>query len=164
MEEYQNWVDRFVAEISAAAESKEPEQLQEILDGFDDSILIVAPFRLDLMLFSRRLYLESKGYLGLEPGPTQPGDEIWILENARMPFILRPVRRERRDDAYHARSWKSVLEFCCTEQPSDSDDADEPQKQYQLIGECYVHGIMHQELFKAGDESEWPVFEEIAIV
>jgi ankyrin repeat protein len=38
---------------------------------------------------TRRLFRTAKGYLGLAPRSTQPGDQVWLLAGARVPFILR---------------------------------------------------------------------------
>jgi hypothetical protein len=34
---------------------------------------------------------EDCGYLGCGPAALEPGDEIWLLEGATVPFVLRPV-------------------------------------------------------------------------
>lgn len=48
---------------------------------------------------------------GLALVMTQPGDEVWLLQCAKVPFVLRP-----REDG-----------------------------RYYLVGEAYVHGLMHGE-------------------
>ncbi|KAH7403173.1 heterokaryon incompatibility protein-domain-containing protein [Cadophora sp. MPI-SDFR-AT-0126] len=37
----------------------------------------------------RRLYLTEKGYLGLGPESTAVGDQVFMLQSARVPFVLR---------------------------------------------------------------------------
>ena len=39
----------------------------------------------------RRLFLTQKGLLGLGPPSTQLGDTVWVLPNAKVPFMLRPL-------------------------------------------------------------------------
>jgi hypothetical protein len=56
-----------------------------------------------------------------------PGDQVWVLENGRVPFVLRPV--------------------------ADG-------KNFELLGECYVHGVMDGQLFSNG----MPVYENISLV
>jgi hypothetical protein len=34
---------------------------------------------------------ENRGYLGCGPSALEPGDEIWMLEGATVPFVLRPI-------------------------------------------------------------------------
>jgi len=64
--------------------------------------------------FSGKALLRTEnGYLGLGPRTMKEGDQIWVIEQARVPFVLRPI----------------------------------PETHYfQLVGECYVHGIMNGEL------------------
>ena len=64
--------------------------------------------------FSGKALLRTEnGYLGLGPRRTKEGDQIWVIEQARVPFVLRPI----------------------------------PETDYfQLVGECYIHGIMNGEL------------------
>lgn len=37
---------------------------------------------------SRRFFITAKGYIGFGPRTTQLGDEVWILSNSRVPFVL----------------------------------------------------------------------------
>jgi hypothetical protein len=76
----------------------------------------------------RKLFTTSQKWLGLGPGCLEQDDEIWLLKNAAVPFILRP----------HGES------------------------QYTLVGEAYVHGIMHGELVDAPGGTEG--FMEIQLV
>ena len=39
----------------------------------------------------KRLFLTNTGFLGLCPPSTQPGDSVWVLPNAKIPFMLRPL-------------------------------------------------------------------------
>jgi len=62
---------------------------------------------------SRTLFRTENEYLGIGSRAYQTCDQVWLLEQARVPFILRPI--------------------------PDTD-------YYQLIGECYAHGVMQGEL------------------
>ncbi|KAF2471045.1 uncharacterized protein BDR25DRAFT_29912 [Lindgomyces ingoldianus] len=64
----------------------------------------------------RRLFRTQHNYLGTGPRSLREGDEVWVLDGASVPFILR-------------RS---------------------PTGNYKLIGEAYVHGVMHGELLGMG--------------
>ena len=44
----------------------------------------------------RRMVRTSKGYIGLVPSTTQPGDCVWLLEGGNVPFILREEGRDMR--------------------------------------------------------------------
>ncbi|KAH7170909.1 hypothetical protein EDB81DRAFT_183295 [Dactylonectria macrodidyma] len=46
--------------------------------------------RVSKTLPGRAPYLSLKGYLGLGPRDIRVGDEIWLLEGGRTPFLLRP--------------------------------------------------------------------------
>ncbi|KJJ30362.1 hypothetical protein AFLA70_289g001570 [Aspergillus flavus AF70] len=70
----------------------------------------------------RLLYRTKRGYLGLGPWSVQPGDEVWVIAGARMPFVLR--------------------------KPS-SDDSSRTERR-SLVGETYVHGIMDGEAISGG--------------
>lgn len=63
----------------------------------------------------------GNGLLGLADAYTQAGDEVWALAGSRVPFTLR----------------KEV-----------SDGSAEPR--YRLIGDAYVHGVMHGDVIEAG--------------
>jgi hypothetical protein len=63
----------------------------------------------------RVAFVSRKGYWGLGHHEVQAGDEIWLLDGGRMPFVLRPGAIST----------------------STSD--------YRLVGEAYVHGFMNGE-------------------
>jgi hypothetical protein len=65
---------------------------------------------------NRRLFHTSKGYLGLGPALLQAGDIVSVLAGGTVPFVLRQDSRSS---------------------PS--------KRRFQLVGEAYVHGIMHGE-------------------
>lgn len=66
----------------------------------------------------RRLFLSSKGVLGLAPASARKDDQVWFLSGGKVPFILRPEldRSGRRT--------------------------------FSLIGEAYVHGYMFGQVLK----------------
>ncbi|KAF6838947.1 heterokaryon incompatibility protein [Colletotrichum plurivorum] len=47
---------------------------------------------------SRSLFLTWDGQLGLGPGEAEQGDEVWLVEGARKPFVLRRVDAELRPE------------------------------------------------------------------
>jgi hypothetical protein len=73
-----------------------------------------------------RMFRTRDHRLGLGPISTQKGDEVWILDTAAVPFILRP----------------------------------RPDGSRQVIGECYIHGIMHGEAL----HEDGVKFESVIIV
>ncbi|KAK3388498.1 heterokaryon incompatibility protein-domain-containing protein [Sordaria brevicollis] len=42
-------------------------------------------------MVKRRLYLTEKGYMGMGPIATEPGDVVVVFPGARVPFVLRPI-------------------------------------------------------------------------
>ncbi|EXJ66508.1 uncharacterized protein A1O5_10177 [Cladophialophora psammophila CBS 110553] len=68
---------------------------------------------------SRRLFrTKNMMLLGTGSRSLQVGDEVWILAGGKVPYILRPV--QNRMDG---------------ERPAD--------RTHRLVGEAYVHGLMH---------------------
>jgi hypothetical protein len=68
----------------------------------------------------RRLVVSEKGYMGWAPLDTQPGDKICILFGGRVPFILREASERVEIDG--------ISHNC-----------------HILLGDSYVHGLMHGE-------------------
>ncbi|MCJ1259478.1 hypothetical protein MMC24_007316 [Lignoscripta atroalba] len=67
----------------------------------------------------RRLFITRKGRLGLGPPQTVGGEKIFVLYGGKAPFVLR------------AKTEKTIN--------------DGPVPCYELVGDCYVHGIMDGE-------------------
>jgi len=80
----------------------------------------------------RRFAVTKAGYMALVPELALPGDVVAVLFGLGVPFLL------RRDDD-HGKV--------------------EGQVTYQLVGECYVHGIMDGEVVKdkKGTEMEFRI-------
>ena len=70
-----------------------------------------------LVAYGRSFFLTEKGYFGLGPRVVRPGDQCAVLAGAKVPFVLR-------------------------EAPGDG----ERRERWGLVGECYLHGIMHGEV------------------
>lgn len=70
---------------------------------------------------STRFKTTAGGLLGHVPVSTMAGDRIFILEGARVPFVLRPSHDKDRDTFHH-----------------------------EIVGEAYVHGIMQGEALSRG--------------
>lgn len=74
----------------------------------------------------RRMFVsKNKGYIGMCPPLTQKGDQIWYLEDAAVPFVLRP----RKSRVGHGGDLYEVED-----------------QTHELIGEVFVHGLMGGEL------------------
>ncbi|KAH7061726.1 hypothetical protein BKA63DRAFT_528060 [Paraphoma chrysanthemicola] len=75
---------------------------------------------------SKRLFVTRQKYIGLGPTSMEKGDAVYLLPGARAPFILRQ---------------RSALYI---------DDKGVPMQDFSVIGEAYVHGIMHGEAMAQG--------------
>lgn len=62
-------------------------------------------------LKNRKLGVTEKGHLGLFLGHAKVGDQVYVLENCHVPFVMRKTDGGR----------------------------------FRLVGECYLHGMMHGE-------------------
>jgi hypothetical protein len=67
------------------------------------------------MVPNQAFFITKKGYIGMGPPNTKPGDQVWILYGGRVPFVLR----------------KSL-----------GDSASSETQKLKLVGNAYVHGIM----------------------
>jgi hypothetical protein len=63
----------------------------------------------------RLIFRTADGHIGLGSRSMKHGDQVWLLEGARVPFVLREVNH----------SYGQMI--------------------YQIVGEAYVHGAMHGE-------------------
>ena len=83
---------------------------------------------------SRRFFLTSAGYMGIGPKTTVEGDSVYVFMGSRVPFIVRgdgPVAAFENGDA-------STYIGASVENGS------------QLIGDCFVYGLMDGEAFTQG--------------
>lgn len=79
---------------------------------------------------ARRFATTKKGYMGLMPRGAMLGDSVCVIVGAQVPFLVRRV-------------------------PHDESGTD----RYQLLGECYLQGIMNGEVMASTPESEMREFE-----
>ena len=75
----------------------------------------------------RRFYMTSKGYMGIGPVDVRIGDQVYVLVGGNVPFLLR--------------------------HQDGGTDGSNPSKVcgWELVGDCYLHGIMDGEAFSTGD-------------
>lgn len=70
---------------------------------------------------------EEGKLVGLGPNTLEIGDSVWASSGSEWPYIFRP-----REEQKEAQASPEVEEFL----------------KYEFVGEAYVHGIMHGELFR----------------
>ena len=77
----------------------------------------------------RRLFSTEHAYLGYGSVSMRKGDQVWLIDGARVPMVLRKA---------------------------------EGQNEFILVGECYLHGVMHGE--KWGSRWRKPKLTEICLI
>ncbi|KAK3945750.1 heterokaryon incompatibility protein-domain-containing protein [Diplogelasinospora grovesii] len=88
--------------------------------------------------FPRRVCVTEKGYLSAVPVHSKPGDVLVAILGTSVPFVLRPAGTAAAEDGEDE------------EGPIRQDAPPRPPPPnhklcYQLVGECYCHGMMDQE-------------------
>lgn len=79
---------------------------------------------------ARRFATTKKGYMGLMPRGAMLGDSVCVILGSHVPFLVRRVPHGEADT-----------------------------KRYQLLGECYLQGIMNGEVMASAPESEMTEIE-----
>jgi hypothetical protein len=85
-----------------------------------------------LISFDRNFFITESGYFGMGPRYTKPGDVVVIFDGDTTPFVLRQIKFDEH-----------------TVDPNMEENAEgrfSPDEQYELIGDCYVHGFMDNEV------------------
>lgn len=97
----------------------------------DDTMARAERYRLSAAAVAnqRKLFIVKKGLIGLGPGAMRKGDWVAVLLGADVPFIIREIGGEDRDPA-----------------GPFPDDV-----KFQLVGECYVDGLMAGGAVKGGE-------------
>ncbi|KAI1335731.1 heterokaryon incompatibility protein-domain-containing protein [Xylariaceae sp. FL0016] len=84
--------------------------------------------------FERRMCLTRKGYVGLVPPLTREGDRVCVLYGGDTPYLVRP---EGADGEVEGGGWTGAERRC------------------QLVGECYMHGMMDGQMMSMPREDLW---------
>ena len=85
----------------------------------------------------RKLFITKRGYLGIGPEWIEPGDNVILVAGAYVPFIFRRVNDPTQDHISGDDS-REELNQRAERLPGAG-------SYLRLIGEAYVHGIMHGE-------------------
>ncbi|KAJ4346487.1 uncharacterized protein N0V89_010416 [Didymosphaeria variabile] len=111
---------------------------------------------------SRRFFITSKGYIGFGPRTTQLGDEVWVLSNSKVPFLLSathtPAQLPHFGRQHNIKkctgSGLSTLIGC------DARDGvcNEPHGCRRMVGDCFCYGIMDGEGCAAAGEAMKQVY------
>lgn len=89
-------------------------------------------FALAAKLFSnpKNFFVTEMGYFGLGPLYMRPGDMVVVFDGDVTPFLLRQVKLDKHSDESNMGEREK--------------ERFSPEEQYELIGECYVHGFMNK--------------------
>ncbi|ORY08964.1 heterokaryon incompatibility protein-domain-containing protein [Clohesyomyces aquaticus] len=93
---------------------------------------------------SRRFFLTRSGYMGVGPKTTQPGDKLYVLENSKVPFLVRPHSVLNCNGGLSmmliepAGGDAGGLSNCCFNAHSC----------HRLVGDCFAYGLMDGEAFE----------------
>jgi hypothetical protein len=83
----------------------------------------------------RKFCVTREGYIGLAPLRTMIGDEIWVFLGAPTPYVLRKETSGERDSNENG------------------------EREFKLVGECYVDEMMDGEIFEVGRGVEHVILE-----
>jgi hypothetical protein len=79
------------------------------------------------MLVNHRFFVTNKGYIGIGPPDTRPGDQVWVFHGGNVPFITRKTEVKNDSEGHH---------------------------HMHFVGDAYVHGIMDGEALKDDPETQ----------
>jgi hypothetical protein len=92
-------------------------------------------------------FITKRGYIGLGPKGMQGEDVICVLAGSSVPYVVRPLQEDFRlfRDGNVPTRRESYLQMPNGEWKPFI--LREEEVRYRLIGECYAHGLMHDEVW-----------------
>lgn len=92
---------------------------------------------------ARRFFLTRKGYIGIGPKTTAPGDRLYVLKNSRVPYLLRPDSLR----SCVGMDWTTLI---AANDPGAnlSGVCGEVHSCHRLVGDCFAYGWMDGEAFR----------------
>lgn len=109
---------REAAQVTSSLEGNLVGELSSRNEGLN---YIEVDFAICSATMDRRIFGTKDGYLGLGPSDIRNGDQVYIFEGGNVPFIVRKAPN------------RIIL-------------GEQAEKCFELVGDCYVHGIMDGEL------------------
>ncbi|KAK1911514.1 hypothetical protein P3342_012815 [Pyrenophora teres f. teres] len=95
---------------------------------------------------SRRFFFTSNGYMGMGPKTTMAGDQVFVFKGSKVPFMV----RQDRSVIVEGNNWISLIAGDdCDEHTSPA--TTQLKTSFQLVGDCFTHGLMDGEAFKQAD-------------
>jgi len=102
---------------------------KKTITRFESSVAENFHFTAHIISVNRNFFITESGYFGMGPRYTKPGDVVVVFDGDTTPFVVRQI--------------KSTVD------PNMEENAEgrfSPDEQYELVGECYVHGFMDNEV------------------
>ncbi|PSN63825.1 hypothetical protein BS50DRAFT_500130 [Corynespora cassiicola Philippines] len=97
---------------------------------------------------SRRFFITRNGYVGIGPNSTLPGDRLYVVQNSRVPFL---VRSDSLKDC-KGMGWISLVEKDgATASRTIAGTCEAQHSCSRLVGDCFAYGLMDGEIFKRSD-------------
>ena len=106
----------FERDFSGKANAKNGVDWSAINDNPEHIYDVIVP-----VIRDHRLFVTERGFMGIAPRTACIGDSVFVLKGGPLPFILRPGT------------------------PAEGDCSHPPEYCFELVGSCYVHGIMDGE-------------------
>jgi hypothetical protein len=105
---------------------------KETITGFGSSGAENFCFVARIISKDRNFFITESGYFGMGPRYTKLGDMVVVFDGGKTPFVLRQIKSDEH-----------------TVDPNMEENTEgrfSPDEQYELVGECYVHGFMDNEV------------------
>ncbi|KAF2676556.1 HET-domain-containing protein [Lentithecium fluviatile CBS 122367] len=93
---------------------------------------------------SRRFFLTRSGYMGIGPRTTQHGDQLYVLENSRVPFLVRP----HSFGSCEGGNVFSLIESNGGEHGLSGEECWIEHSRHRLVGDGFAYGLMDGEAFE----------------
>jgi Heterokaryon incompatibility protein (HET) len=94
--------------------------------------------------FQRNFCITEMEYMGMVPKYAAVGDDICLIYGAQVPFVLRAINGDKEGRGEHE-TGEDI------ETNEEDDGNEESKKVYELVGECYIHGMMDGEGLNLGN-------------
>ncbi|KAK2011311.1 heterokaryon incompatibility protein [Colletotrichum eremochloae] len=117
--------DKIMAHAKQLQECDKKDQVESMLNSFKHRCQVYINLAFET-LWERRPFLTDSGYLGLGGRSMEEGDAVWVVAGCPSPLVLREVPVASISGPFS----------------------------YRLVGEAYLHGIMHGEAVDDGVQWE----------
>jgi hypothetical protein len=105
---------------------------------------------------SRRFFITRSGYIGIGPKTTQPGDQLHVLENSKVPFLCRP--HSQKHSGCKGGPVMTLIEANSGGRGGLYSRCFKPHPCHQLVGDCFAYGLMDGEAFERPGAKVRPLY------